>query len=79
MLIQEVSEAQISGNFNKVVVQLVRLYWLETWYSPIFPLHSHSLVCIENHLFILGIGPILNEELKFIFRSDRYVRTCVYS
>ena len=43
------------------------------------PLRSHSLVCIENHLFILGIGPILNKELEFIFRSDRSDRTCVYS
>ena len=38
---------------------------------PIFPLRSHSLVCIENHLFIVGIGTILNKELEFIFRSDR--------
>ena len=29
VLIQEVSEAHISGNFYKVVVQLVRLYWLD--------------------------------------------------
>ena len=79
MLIQEVSEAQISGNFNKVVVQLVRLYWLETWSSPIFPLHSHYLVCIENHLLILGIGPILNEELELILQSDRYDCMCIYS
>ena len=26
---------------------------------PIDTLPSHSLVCIENHLFIVGIGPIL--------------------
>ena len=25
----------------------------KTWYSPICPLRSHSLVCIENHLFIV--------------------------
>ena len=47
--------------------------------SPRYPLRSHSLVCIENHLFIVGIGPILNKELGFIFRSDRSDRTCVYS
>ena len=39
--------------------------------SPRCPLRSHSLVCIENHLFIVGIGPILNKELELIFRSDR--------
>ena len=43
------------------------------------PLRSHSLVCIGNHLFIVGIVPILNKELEFIFRSDRSDRTCVYS
>ena len=47
--------------------------------SPRFPLRSHSLVCIENHLFIVGIGPILNEEIKFIYWSDRSDRTCIYS
>ena len=35
--------------------------------SPRCPLRSHSLVCIENHLFIVGIGPFLNKELKFYF------------
>ena len=47
--------------------------------SPRFPLRSHYMVCIKNHLFIVGIGPILNTELKFIFRSDRSDSTCVYS
>ena len=47
--------------------------------SPRFPLRSYSLVCIENHLFIVGIGPILNKELELIFRSNRSDRTCVYS
>ena len=38
----------------------------------------HSLVCIKNHLFIVGIGPNLNEELEFIYQSDRaYVYTQV--
>ena len=45
---------------------------------PRCTLHSHYLVCIENHLFILGIGPILNKELKFIFLSDGSDPTCVY-
>ena len=52
---------------------------LVTCSSPRCPLCSHSLVCIENHLFIVGIGPILNKELELIFRSDRSDRTCVYS
>ena len=29
---------------------------------PRFPLLFHSLVCIENNLFIVGIGPILNNN-----------------
>ena len=45
--------------------------------SPRCPLRSHSLVCIENHLFIVGIGPILNKELEFIYQSDRSDRTYV--
>ena len=45
----------------------------------------NSLICIENHLFIVGIGKILNKELKFIYCSDRSDcsdcsdRTCVNS
>ena len=31
---------------------------LKTWSIPIFPLRSHYLVCIENRLFIVGIGLI---------------------
>ena len=31
--------------------------------SPRRPLRSHSLVCSENHLFIVGIGPIRDKEL----------------
>ena len=36
---------------------------------------------IENYLFIVGIpvGPILNKEFEFIFRSDRSDRTYVHS
>ena len=43
------------------------------------PLQSHSLVCIENYLIIVGIEPILNKELRFIYRYDRNDRTYVYS
>ena len=42
-------------------------------------LKSNSLVCIENHLFIVGIGPILNKGLGFIYQSDCSYRTCIYS
>ena len=35
----------------------------ENWSSPKYPLCSHYLVCIENHLFIAGIGPIRDKEL----------------
>ena len=52
---------------------------LGTCSSPICPLRSHSLVCIENHLFIVGIGPILKIELEFIYRSYRSHRTYVES
>ena len=41
----------------------------ETCSSQRCLLHSHSLVCTKNHLFILGIGPICDKELYFIFRS----------
>ena len=51
----------------------------ETGSSPRFPLRSHSLVCTKNHLFFVGIGPILNKEIKFIYRSDESDRTYVYS
>ena len=47
--------------------------------SPRCPLRSHSLVYIENYLFIVEIGPILNKELEFIYRSDRSYHTYTYS
>ena len=34
-----------------------------TWSSLRCPLLSHSLVCIKNNLFIVGIGPIFDKEL----------------
>ena len=52
---------------------------LMTWSSPRCPLRSRFLVCIKNHLFIVGIGPIINKELGFIFRSNRSDCTCVYT
>ena len=53
--------------------------WLSTtWYSPRCLLRSHFLVCVKNHLFIVGVGPILNKEPGFIFRSDCSDRACLY-
>ena len=39
-------------------------------------LQYYYLVCIENHLFIVGVGPNLNKELSFIYLSDRSDRSC---
>ena len=39
--------------------------------SPRWPLQFYYLVCIENHLFILRVGLILNKEIESIYRSDR--------
>ena len=52
---------------------------LPTCSSPRCPKRSHSLVCIKKNLFIKGVGPILNKEIEFIFRSDQSDRLCVYS
>ena len=35
---------------------------------PRYPLLSHTLLHIKNYLFIVGIGPIFDNELIFIFR-----------
>ena len=51
----------------------------KTCSGPRRAVRSHSVVCSENSLLIVVIGPILNKELEFIFRSDRSDRTCVYS
>ena len=47
--------------------------------SPRRAVRYHYLVCSENSLLIVGIGPILNKELELIFRPDRSDRMCVYS
>ena len=36
-------------------------------------------VMYQNHLFIVGKGPILNKELGFIYWSDRSDRTYIYT
>ena len=46
---------------------------------PRYPLRSHTLLCIENYLFIIVIWPILNEDLEFIYQSDCSDRKYVYS
>ena len=61
-----------SCNIWRVVwtsLKLTTLYLLTGSISRC-PLRSDSLVCIENHLYIVEIGPILNKELEFIFWSD---------
>ena len=45
-------------------------------YIPRFSLRSYYLVCIKNNLLFVGIGPVLNKELKFIYHSDR--SDCTY-
>ena len=42
----------------------IQVIYLMTCSSPRCPLHSHYLVCTENHLFIVGIGPILNNRTR---------------
>ena len=32
----------------------------------------------QNRVFIVGIGPIIDIELKFIFRPDHSDHMCVY-
>ena len=61
------------------IYQLLPSTPLTTCSSPSRAVRSHSLVCSENSLLIVGIGLILNKELELIFRSDRSDRTCVYS
>ena len=67
------AEMEHNGKFGHTFVRI------QTLSIPKCPPRSHSLVCIENRLLIVGIGPILNKEFKFIFRSDRSDITCVYS
>ena len=51
----------------------------QTCSSPRWAVSSRSLVCSENSLSIVGIGPILIKELELIFWSDRCDRRCVYT
>ena len=57
-----------------VAIGCVMVKWClsTTCSSPRGAVRSHSLVCSEKSLLIVGIGPILNKELEFIFRSDHH-------
>ena len=66
-----------NSNFNIILFLLGIGYG--TCSGPIFPLNSHYLVYINNHLFTVVIGPILNKNIKIVFRSDRSDFTCVYT
>ena len=50
-----------------------------TYSSPRRDVRSHYLLCSQNYLLIVGIGPIPNKELELIFQSDCFDHTCVYS
>ena len=43
------------------------------------PLRYCSLVCVENNLFIVGIGPNISKELELIYQYNRSDRTYIYS
>ena len=53
------NQSEIRITFNLIKAKHLIL----TWSSPTRPLRSHSLVCMENHLFILGIVPLRDKEL----------------
>ena len=59
-----------SDNYNYDDPERPDDYLVMTCSSPRCPLLSHSLVCSKNHLFIVGIGPICDKEISFIFRSN---------
>ena len=69
----------VPKTLRKHVLKWYHFYLQQTWSSLICTLWSHSLVCFEKYLFIVGIGLILNKEIGFIFQSDFSDRTCVYS
>ena len=64
---------------DRFILRFRYFHFILTCSSPRRAVRSHSLVCSEKYLLIVGIGPILNKELELIFRSDRSDRTCVYS
>ena len=73
------TQAQVFWDGRMWCILYLYAIWESTGSSPRCPLLYHSLVCIENHLFIVGIGQILKKELEFIYQSDRSDRTYVYS
>ena len=73
-----ISDLFISSEFmSQLVIILFTTMLIYTWSRPRSPLRSHSLLCIENNLFIVGVGKIINKELASIFRSDCSDCTCV--
>ena len=79
-----INTQQQANNAVKIINYLFQKYvstflYIQNWSSPGCHLRSHSPACIKNHLFIVGIGPILNKELRFIFRSYCSHRTYVYT
>ena len=47
-------------SYFQVLIELI-IILLETCSIPIYPLLSHSLVCIKNHLYIVGTVPIIDK------------------
>ena len=66
-------------NTKDVFISYMLAMAVMTCSRPRRDVRSHSLVCSENSLLIIGIGPVLNKELELIFRSDRSDCTWVYS
>ena len=66
-LIYSVPQINLVQSYRTLVPQTI-LYSITmgcdlTCSSPRRHLCSHSLICIKNHLFIVGIGPIRDKEL----------------
>ena len=48
---------------NRGEIMVKRCFVLQTCSSSRCHIRSHSLVCIENNLFIVGIGPISDKDI----------------
>ena len=83
IILEGVQQNKARKALNYTIPQTMRYHLpamtLNTGSSPRCPLQYHSLVFIENHSFIIGIEPFRNTELEFIYRSDCFDRTYVYS
>ena len=65
-LLPKILKGDPCQSFSKYISQLI--HFINIWSNPIYPLRYHSLVCIKNSLFIVGMGPIRNKEPICIFR-----------